>query len=304
MSVISFDNRVAIVTGAGGSLGRAHALELARRGAKVVVNDLGGTIAGTGAGSAMADQVVAEIRAAGGEAVANYDSVATVEGGRAIVQTAIDAFGKVDVLVNNAGNIRNAPFLEQTPEQVESLLAVHVKGAFYVTQPAFENMKANGYGRIVFTASAAGLFGSIYQSNYAAAKGAVFGLANVVALEGAPHGILTNTILPAAESRMAADMAPEQFAGMPTTPAHGEPEMITAMVAYLASEQSTVNRELYSIARGRYGRVFMGVTPGWHVKVDEPVATADDIAAHIDQIRDLTGYAVPGSMVEEFALVP
>lgn len=304
MSEVRFDGRVAIVTGAGGGLGRAHALELARRGAKVVVNDLGGDISGTNGGTAMADQVVAEITAAGGEAVSNYDSVATPEGGAGIVRTAIEAFGKVDILVNNAGNIRNAPFTDLTPDAVEALLAVHVKGAFHVTQPAFENMRENGYGRIVFTSSAAGLFGSIQQANYAAAKGAVFGLANVVALEGRPYGILANTILPAADSRMAANMTPEQFVGMPTTPAHGEPEMITAMVAYLASETNTSTHELYSIARGRYARVFMGVGPGWHVKADEPVATPDDIATHIDRIRDLDGYAVPGSMVEEFALVP
>jgi len=304
MSEVRFDGRVAIVTGAGGGLGRAHALELARRGAKVVVNDLGGDISGTNGGTAMADEVVAEIRGAGGEAVSNYDSVATPEGGSGIVRTAIDAFGKVDILVNNAGNIRNAPFTDLTPEAVDALLAVHVKGAFNVTQPAFENMRQNGYGRIVFTSSAAGLFGSIRQANYAAAKGAVFGLANVVALEGRPHGILVNTILPAAASRMAADMNAEQFVGMPTTPAHGEPEMITAMVAYLASEANTSTHELYSIARGRYARAFMGVGQGWHVKADEPVATPDDVAAHIDRIRDLDGYAVPGSMVEEFALVP
>jgi len=303
MSEVSFTDRVAIVTGSGGGLGRAHALELARRGAKVVVNDLGGDITGANGGTAMADQVVEEIRADGGEAVSNYDSVATPEGGRAIVQTAIDAFGKVDILVNNAGNIKNAPFTDLTPDAIDALLAVHVKGAFYVTQPAFENMRDNGYGRIVFTSSAAGLFGSQQQANYAAAKGAVFGLANVVALEGKPHGILVNTILPAADSRMAADMNPEQFVGMPTTPAHGEPEMISAMVAYLASEANQETHELYSIARGRYGRVFMGVAPGWTVAVDEPVATPDDIAAHIETIRDLDGYAVPASMVAEFSLI-
>lgn len=304
MSELSLSNRVAIVTGAGGGLGRSHALELARRGARVVVNDLGGDISGANGGVAMADQVVEEIRSQGGEAVSNYDSVATVEGGQAIVQTALDAFGKVDILANNAGNIRNAPFTELAPDAIESLLQVHVKGAFYVTQPAFANMRDHGYGRIVFTSSAAGLFGSLQQANYAAAKGAVFGLANVVALEGAPHGILANTILPAAMSRMATDMNPEQFVGMPTTPAHAEPEMITALVAYLASEKNTRSHELYSIARGRYARVFMGVAQGWQVPFDQPVPSADDVAAHIDQIRDLEGYAIPGSMVEEFALIP
>ncbi|MEU1364658.1 SDR family NAD(P)-dependent oxidoreductase [Streptomyces sp. NPDC005803] len=304
MAQISFEGRVAIVTGAGGGLGRAHALDLAARGAKVVVNDLGGSIDGKGGGAAMADQVVKEIAAAGGEAVANYDSVATPEGGKAIVRSALDAFGTVDILINNAGNIRNAPFTDLTPEAIDALLAVHVKGAFHVTQPAFAVMRDKGYGRIVFTSSAAGVFGNAEQANYAAAKGAVLGLANVVALEGAPHGIKVNTILPAAESRMAAAMNPETLAGIPTTPAHGEPEMITAMAVYLASEDNPHTHEAFSIARGRYARVFIGVTEGFHVPADAPVATADDIAAHIGTVRDQSGYHVPGSMVEEFALVP
>ncbi|ASY31459.1 putative short-chain dehydrogenase/reductase SDR [Streptomyces sp. Tu6071] len=304
MTGISFEGRVAIVTGAGGGLGRAHALDLAARGAKLVVNDLGGSIAGTGGGSAMADEVVAEIVAAGGEAVANYDSVATPEGGAAIVRSAVDAFGTVDILVNNAGNIRNAPFTDLKPEAIEALLAVHVKGAFYVTQPAFAVMREKGYGRIVFTASAAGVFGSPEQANYAAAKNAVLGISNVVALEGAPHGITSNTILPVSDSRMIADMNPETLAGVPKTPAHREPEMITAMVSYLASEANPYTHEAFSIARGRYGRVFTGVTEGYTVPFEAPVATADDIAAHIDEIRDRAVYHVPGSMVEEFSLVP
>ncbi|OWA00776.1 short-chain dehydrogenase [Streptomyces sp. CS113] len=304
MARISFQGRVAIVTGAGGGLGRAHALDLAARGAKVVVNDLGGGIDGRGGGAAMADQVVKEITAAGGEAVASYDSVATPEGGKAIVQTALDAFGTVDVLINNAGNIRNAPFTDLTPEAIDVLLAVHVKGAFYVTQPAFAVMRDKGYGRIVFTSSAAGIFGNAEQANYAAAKGAVLGLANVVALEGAPHGVKVNTILPAADSRMAAAMNPETLAGIPTTPAHGEPEMITAMATYLAGEDNPHTHEAFSVARGRYARVFIGVTEGYHVAADAPVATADDIAAHVDTIRDQNGYHVPGSLVEEFALIP
>ncbi|MFE7673072.1 SDR family NAD(P)-dependent oxidoreductase [Streptomyces albidoflavus] len=260
MTGISFEGRVAIVTGAGGGLGRAHALDLAARGARVVVNDLGGDISGSGGGTSMADQVVQEI-------------------------------------------IRNAPFTELTPEAIEALLAVHVKGGFYVTQPAFAVMREKGYGRIVFTASAAGVFGSPEQANYAAAKSAVVGLANVVALEGAPHGIQVNTILPVSESRMIADMNPETLAGVPKTPAHREPEMITAMVSYLASEANPYTHEMFSIARGRYARVFVGVAEGHHVPYEAPVATADDVAAHIDRIRDQAGYHVPGSMVEEFSLV-
>lgn len=304
MSEVSFAGRVAVVTGAGGGLGRAHALELARRGAKVVINDLGGAINGDGSGRTMADTVVQEITALGGEAVANYDSVATKAGGEAIVAAAVDTFGRLDVLVNNAGNIRNAPFLDLTEDAIDALLTVHVKGAFFVTQPAFAQMKEQGYGRVVFTSSAAGVFGSYWQANYAAAKTALLGLSNVVALEGAEHGILANTIMPAAESRMAADMHPEQFVGMPTTAQHSEPEMITAMVAYLASEQNTRTHEIYSIARGRYARVFIGVGPGYFVPLDAPVPTVEDIAANIDTIRDLDGYAVPESMIGEFQLIP
>ncbi|MFF5362742.1 SDR family NAD(P)-dependent oxidoreductase [Streptomyces scabiei] len=303
MSEISFEGRVAIVTGAGGGLGRAHALDLAARGAKIVVNDLGGTIAGTGGGTTMADLVVKEITDAGGRAVANYDSVATPEGGKAIVQTALDTFGTVDILINNAGNIRNAPFTDLTPEAIEALLAVHVKGAFYVTQPAFAIMRDKGYGRIVFTASGAGVFGNAEQANYAAAKGAVLGLANVVALEGAPHGIKVNTILPAADSRMIADMNLATLAGIPTTPAHMEPEMVTAMVSYLASEENPYTHEVFSIARGRYTRVFVGVGEGHHVAADQPVATAEDIRGHIDTIRDRAVYHVPGSLVEALSLI-
>jgi NAD(P)-dependent dehydrogenase (short-subunit alcohol dehydrogenase family) len=304
VNAISFKGRVAIVTGAGGGLGRAHAVHLASRGAQVVVNDLGGTIAGTGGGSAMADQVVKEIVGAGGQAVANYDSVATPEGGKAIVQTALDAFGTVDILINNAGNIRNAPFTELTPDSIEALLAVHVKGAFYVTQPAFAVMRDKGYGRIVFTSSASGVFGNPEQANYGAAKGAVLGLANVVALEGAPHGIQVNTILPMAQSRMGADMNPDMMAGLPTTPAHTEPEMITAMVAYLVSEENPYTHEVFSIARGRYARAFIAVTEGWHVAADKPLATVDDVRKHIDRIRDQDGYHVPGSLIEEAGLIP
>jgi NAD(P)-dependent dehydrogenase (short-subunit alcohol dehydrogenase family) len=307
MTEISFAGQVAIVTGAGGGLGRTHALDLARRGAKVVVNDLGGDIRGENGATTPADQVVAEIAGAGGEAVANYDSVATPDGGAAIVEAALSRWGRIDALVNNAGNIRNGPFTSLTPGAVDALLSVHVKGAFNVTQPAFEAMRAAGYGRIVFTSSSAGIFGSMEQANYAAAKTAMIGLANVVALEGQPHGILANTILPYSPSRMRADMS-EAYLGflkdMPTTSAHSEPEMVSAMVTYLASNANVYSKEIFSVARGRFGRVFLGVTPGWHVGADEPVATAEGIAAHIELIRDQTGYAVPDSMLDEFKLVP
>jgi NAD(P)-dependent dehydrogenase (short-subunit alcohol dehydrogenase family) len=170
MSEIRFDNRVAIVTGAGGGLGRAHALLLGSRGAKVVVNDLGGDVSGTGSGSSMADEVVKEIQGAGGMAVANYDSVATPEGGESIVKTALDNFGQVDILINNAGILRDKSFVKLPPEDAELVLNVHLKGAFCVSQPAFRVMKERGYGRLLFTSSAAGLFGNFGQANYGAAK--------------------------------------------------------------------------------------------------------------------------------------
>ena len=183
MSEVRFDGRVAIVTGAGGGLGRAHALLLASRGAKVVVNDLGGAHDGTGGGSAMADKVAEEIRTAGGEATPNYDGVDTAEGGEAIVKTALDAYGKVDILINNAGILRDRAFHNLTEEDWEKVLAVHLKGAFSVTQPAFRVMRQHQYGRIVFTTSAAGLYGNFGQTNYGSAKLALVGLMNTLKIE-------------------------------------------------------------------------------------------------------------------------
>jgi NAD(P)-dependent dehydrogenase (short-subunit alcohol dehydrogenase family) len=208
MSEIRFDGRVAIVTGAGGGLGRAHALLLASRGAKVVVNDLGGTREGTGAGTAMADKVVDEIKAAGGEAVANYDGVDTAAGGESIVKTAVDAFGKVDILINNAGILRDRAFHNLTEEDWEKVLAVHLKGAYCVTQPAFRVMRQNSYGRIVFTTSAAGLYGNFGQTNYGAAKLALVGLMNTLKIEGQKYNIFANTIAPLAISRLTEDIFP------------------------------------------------------------------------------------------------
>ena len=175
MTDIRFDGKVAIVTGSGAGIGKAHALELAKRGAKVVVNDLGGARDGSGSGTAAADQVVEEIKAAGGEAVANYDSVSSMEGGENIVKTAVDAFGKVDILINNAGILRDRSFLKMTEEEWDAVLAVHLKGAFCVTHPALKVMRENQYGRIVFTSSMSGLYGNFGQANYGAAKMGVVG---------------------------------------------------------------------------------------------------------------------------------
>ncbi len=202
MTDIRFDNRVAIVTGAGGGLGREHSLLLGRRGAKVVVNDLGGAVDGTGSGQTMADKVVEEIRAAGGEAIANYDSVTTPEGGEAMVKAALDAFGSVDIVINNAGILRDKSFPKLTNEELESVLGVHLRGAFHVSQPAFREMKEREYGRLVFTTSNAGLFGNFGQTNYGAAKAGLVGLSNVLAIEGMKYNIKSNVIAPMAKSRM------------------------------------------------------------------------------------------------------
>ncbi|MDH3518323.1 MAG: SDR family NAD(P)-dependent oxidoreductase, partial [Acidimicrobiia bacterium] len=231
MSNIAFDNRVAIVTGAGGGLGRAYALDLARRGARVIVNDLGGAVDGTGGGERPADAVVAEIAAAGGEAVADYHSVTSPEGGAALVEKAISAFGTVDVVINNAGILRDKSFANLEWADLDAVLDVHLKGAFYVSQPAFRVMKEKGYGRFVFTSSNSGILGNFGQANYAAAKMGLVGLSNVIAIEGAKYGIRSNVIAPVARTRMTEDLL-GPFASQL------DPAKVVAMVVYLASEEN------------------------------------------------------------------
>jgi NAD(P)-dependent dehydrogenase (short-subunit alcohol dehydrogenase family) len=290
MADLGFDGKVAIITGAGGGLGRSHAMELARRGALVVVNDLGGSVDGTGSGSTAAQAVVDEIKAAGGEAVANYDSVATPEGGQAIVQAALDAFDRIDIVVNNAGILRDTSFKNLGPEQLEPVLDVHLKGAFYVTQPAWEHMRENGYGRIVCTASGAGVFGNFGQTNYGAAKMGLVGLTRVLAIEGAKYNIKANAIAPVAKTRMT-----EEILG----PIADKllPQSVTPVVAYLASEECAVTGEVYSVGGGRVARVFIGVTPG----IVEPELSAETVRDRLDDIRAESGYIVPTSLNEELA---
>ncbi|MBW2286794.1 MAG: SDR family oxidoreductase [Deltaproteobacteria bacterium] len=291
MSEIGFDDRVVIITGAGSGLGRCHALEFARRGAKVVVNDLGGAMDGTGSGSAAADIVVKEIEEAGGTAVANYDSVSTREGGESIVATAVDNFGRVDVLVNNAGILRDRSFAKMSQEEMDGVLDVHLRGAFFVSQPAFRAMKQGSYGRIIFTASAAGVFGNFGQANYGAAKMGLVGLSNVLAQEGAKANITSNVIAPIALTRMTEGI-------MDGLGLKLDPEYVTAMVCYLASEQCELSHEIFSVGAGRYARVFVGLCEGW-ADTEAESLSADDVAAHIDQIRDPEGYVIPGSAAEE-----
>ena len=229
MSKIEFTGRVAIITGAGGGLGRHHAIELAKRGAKVVINDLGGSKDGVGSSTSAADHVVEEIKALGGEAVPNYDNVATQEGGENIVQTAIDAFGKIDILINNAGILLDSTFVKMDEKKWDVVVDVHLKGTFCVTKPAFLHMVKQSYGRIIMTTSGSGLFGNFGQTNYSSAKMGVVGFANVLKLEGAKYNIKTNVIAPIAGTRLTEDVVPpEIFSRMKV-------DFVTPAVLYMCS---------------------------------------------------------------------
>ena len=294
---ISFDGQVVVVTGAGRGLGRAYSLELARRGAAVVVNDLAGLDSPEGP---TADAVVAEIEAAGGRATASYDSVATPDGGSAIVERALERFGTVDAVIHNAGVWRHVFYEEMTPDRLDPVLDVHLRGAFFVTQPAWSIMKQKGYGRIVLTSSAAGAFGRESGTNYVAAKAGILGLGRALALEGARHGILSNCLLPIAPFGRPGPVPPEVTEQLINSglPANAGPELVAPMAAYLASAACAVSGEAFSAGGGRFARVFIGVTNGW-LGPARASATAEDIDAHLDEIEDLGGFAVPGSAWEE-----
>lgn len=292
---ITFDGRVVIVTGAGGGLGRTYALEMARRGARVVVNDLGGSVDGTGSSESAADRVVAEIEAAGGEALANHDSVSTEEGGAAIVAAAVDAFGKVDVVVNNAGILRDKSFSNMTMAEVEAVLDVHLRGAFHVSMPAFRAMRENGYGRFVFTTSASGLFGNFGQTNYGAAKAGLMGLSNVIAIEGAKYGIISNAVAPIARTRMTEDL-------LGPLAEHVAPELVTPLVVYLCSEANQFTHQIFTAGGGRYARVFIGTNPGWFAGVGA-MPSAEDVANHMDEVQDLSEYVIPESNTDEIVML-
>ncbi len=278
MAAIEFDGRVAVVTGAGGGLGRSHALLLAARGAKVVVNDLGGARDGTGTDASMADQVVAEIVAAGGAAVANHDGVHTWAGGQAIVQTAIDAFGRVDIIVNNAGILRDVSFAKLTQEQLDPVVQVHLLGAFHVTRAAWPHLREQAYGRVISTTSGSGLYGNFGQSNYAAAKLGLVGLTRTLAVEGAKYGITANAIAPVAKSRMTEDIMP------PALLDRLEPEYVSPLVAYLASESCTDTGRVFSVGGGYMARVALLEGPG---ATFDDVPSPEDVADAWSRIEEL-----------------
>jgi NAD(P)-dependent dehydrogenase (short-subunit alcohol dehydrogenase family)/acyl dehydratase/putative sterol carrier protein len=281
---IRFDGRVAVITGAGGGLGRVYALELARRGARVVVNDFGGARDGDGAGSASpADNVVNEINKLGGEAVANYDSVATPEGGEKIIRTALDAFGRVDILINNAGILRDRGIGKMDPESWKIVLDVHLNGAYHVTRPAFRAMRENGYGRIIMTTSAAGLYGNFGQTNYSAAKMGLVGLMNTLKLEGGKYNIKVNTVAPIAASRLTADILP------PDLLEKMKPEFVSPLVLYLCSEQCPASGKIYNAGMGYYNRAALMTSPGIVLGDGKAVPALEDVAAGWEKILSLKG---------------
>lgn len=292
MADIGYDGKVAIITGAGGGLGRCHALELAKRGARIVVNDLGGSVSGEGGDQGPAHQVVKEIEALGGEAVADGNSVATPEGGEAIVQTALDAFGTVDIVINNAGILRDKSFHNMTPELLNPVIDVHLKGAFYVTQPAWKIMREKNYGRVVNTASNAGILGNFGQTNYGAAKMGLVGFTRVLAQEGAKHNIKANAIAPVAKTRMTEELLGPLGDKL-------EPDKVTPVVAYLVSEECEVSGEIYSVAGGQVSRFFIGRTPGYY----NHDLTVENVRDNWTQIRAEEGYTVPNGINDELRLL-
>ena len=293
---LGYDGKVVIITGAGGGLGRQHALLMAARGALVVINDLGGAVDGSGSDKGAAERVVDEIKALGGEAVADTNSVATAEGGKAIVQTAIDAFGRVDVLINNAGILRDKAFHNMSfggadPDVLSPVLDVHLKGAFYVTQPAWVVIREQGYGRIVSTSSAAGIFGNFGQTNYGAAKMGLVGFTHVLAVEGAKYNIKANAIAPLALTRMTENI----MGGLGDKL---DPGLVSPIVAYLAHEDCPVSGQVFSVGGGRVAQVFIAETKGYF-KAD---LAMEDVRDNWATITDQSGYGVPNNLGEETAM--
>jgi NAD(P)-dependent dehydrogenase (short-subunit alcohol dehydrogenase family) len=291
---IRFDNRVAIVTGAGNGLGRSHALLLGSRGAKVVVNDPGGARDGKGGDHAAADKVVAEIKAAGGQAVANYDSVAERAGGANIVKTAVDAFGTVDIVINNAGVLRDKSFHNMSLDDYEFVVKVHFLGSVYVTQAAWPIMREKAYGRVVMTSSNSGIYGNFGQANYSAAKLAVVGLVNTLRLEGQKYNIHVNAIAPVAGTRMTEDLMPPEIV------AKMKPELVSPMVAYMCSEQCQHTGEIFAAGAGYFSLIEYREGAGVRLAGQPSV---DDVATNIAKITDMSQLRRYRTSSEEVAAV-
>jgi NAD(P)-dependent dehydrogenase (short-subunit alcohol dehydrogenase family) len=276
---IRFDDKIALVTGAGGGIGRCHALELAKRGAKVIVNDLGGSVEGSGGSLTAAGAVVEEIKAAGGEAVANGDSVSDPKGAQSMIDQAVDAFGGIDIVINNAGILRDKTFAKMTLDDFQAVIDVHLMGAVYVTKAAFPVMKERNYGRIVMTTSASGLYGNFGQSNYGAAKLGLVGLANTLKLEGDKFNIRANCIAPVALTRMTDGLMPEG------TAEKLDPALVTPAVLYLCSQDAPTGHVLEAGA-GYYSKVEIVEGQGVHLS---GAVTPEDVAAHYAEISDMSG---------------
>ena len=306
---LRFDDQVAVITGAGGGLGKEYALLLASRGARVVVNDIGGSVTGDGSSSEAAQAAADEIRQLGGEAVADNHSVTSPEGGQAIIDTALGTWGRVDIVINNAGIVRDAPFEDMTAERFEPLLDVHLRGAFYVTRPAWKVMREQGYGRILNTTSAAGILGNAGMSNYGSAKTGLIGFTRVLAAEGADHNIKVNAIAPIAYTRMLAhsiDSAeqPDDAAAQAVLDdlvgqylQKLDPALVAPVAAFLTHRDCPVSGEIYTVGAGHVSRFFIGRTKGFY----SPGLSVEDVRDHLDEIRDEAGYTVPGGPADEMS---
>jgi NAD(P)-dependent dehydrogenase (short-subunit alcohol dehydrogenase family) len=308
-SDLRFDDQVAVVTGAGGGLGRQYALLLASRGARVVVNDIGGSVIGVGSNSAAAGAVVDEIRELGGEAVADTHSVTSPEGGEAIIDTALSTWGRVDIVINNAGIVGDAPFEDMTADRFEPLIDVHLKGAFHVTRPAWTVMRERRYGRILNTCSAAGILGAERMSNYGAAKTGLIGFTRVLAAEGADNDIKVNAVAPIAHTRMlahsldGADQPDDKAAQAVLDDLVGQylqkldPALVAPVAAFLTHRDCPVSGEIYTVGAGHVARFFIGRTRGFY----SPMLSIEDVRDHLDEIRDEAGYTVPGGPADEMS---
>ncbi len=306
---LRFDDQVAVITGAGGGLGKQYALLLASRGARIVVNDTGGSVTGDGSNIEAAQAVAAEIRQQGGEALADSHSVTSPEGGNAIIDAALRAWGQVDIVINNAGIVRDAPFEDMSAERLEPLVDVHLKGAFYVTRPAWKVMRRQRYGRVLNTCSAAGILGAVGMSNYGAAKTGLIGFTRVLAAEGADHNIKVNAIAPIAYTRMLAHSV--DGAGQPDDAATRavlddlvgqylqklNPALVAPVAAFLTHQDCPVSGEIFTVGAGHVARFFVGRTKGFY----RPELSIEDVRDHLEEIRDEAGYTVPGGPADEMS---